>query len=218
MSSTKRGSKRSPADNYPTPGWCVHRLLEEVNLPNGRWLEPGVGNGDIVRAVHEKMEGADFFGFDIRNTKFIKSVQHQPELGEYVVGNLLKPDGRLLEVISNKGDSGFGANFPFDVSIGNPPFRLASQFIDFSLKYARNVAMLLRLNYLGSDTRAEFMHTYAPDVYVLPNRPSFRPSKRGLLTTDSIEYAWFVWSEERNRSEGKIKVLKTTPKEERRGR
>jgi hypothetical protein len=209
MSSTKRGSKRSPADNYPTPAWVVHRLLEEVALPNGRWLEPGVGNGDIVRAVHQKMEGAQFTGFDIRHTKFMKAAELQPELGDYFVGNLLKPEGRLLDIASGE---------KFAVAIGNPPFRLAAEFIDFSLHYAHTVAMLLRLNYLGSDTRAAFMHRLCPDVFVLPNRPSFRPSKRGLLTTDSIEYAWFVWGPDRDRTEGRIKVLKTTPKEERRGR
>jgi hypothetical protein len=206
MSSTKRGSKRSPADNYPTPAWVVHRLLDEVALPVGRWLEPGVGNGDIVRAVRQKLD-VQFTGFDVRNTKFIKDANAP----EFFVGNLLKPEGRLVELM--RGEKA-------DVAIGNPPFRLAAEFIDFSLKHAHHVAMLLRLNYLGSDTRAAFMRSLAPDVFVLPNRPTFRPSKRGLLTTDSVEYAWFVWGDEpgRNRSEGRVKVLKTTPKEERRGR
>jgi hypothetical protein len=208
LSSTKRGSKRSPADNYPTPGWVVHRLLDEVALPFGRWLEPGVGNGDIVKAVLKRRSDVEFTGFDIRNTPFIKK---QAAPGNYFVGNLLKPEGRLADAL-------FGPKF--DVSIGNPPFWLAAQFIDFALKHSKVVVYLLRLNYLGSDMRADFMRSLAPDVFVLPNRPSFRPSKRGLLTTDSIEYAWFKWEDEseRNRSEGTIKVLKTTSKEERRGR
>ena len=25
-------------DYYPTPAWCVRRLLEAVDLPGGRWL------------------------------------------------------------------------------------------------------------------------------------------------------------------------------------
>lgn len=213
MSSTKRGSKRSPADNYPTPAWVVHRLLEKVALPTGRWLEPGVGNGDIVRAVNEKRTGIDWSGFDIRETQWIEQAKVQPELGDFFLGDLLKPErfpgGQMLELMAGP---------KFDVSIGNPPFRRAAEFIDFSLKVALNVVMLLRVNYLGSDTRAEFMHTLCPDVFVLPNRPSFRPSKRGLMTTDSIEYAWFLWGEEpgRYRSEGRMAVLNTTPKEERR--
>jgi hypothetical protein len=43
MSSTNRGAAREPADNYPTPSWCVRRLLEAVELPPGRWLEPACG-------------------------------------------------------------------------------------------------------------------------------------------------------------------------------
>lgn len=35
------------------------------------------------------------------------------------------------------------------------------------------------------------MRSHTPDIYVLPNRPSF--SGKG---TDSIEYAWFVWRKE----------------------
>lgn len=209
MSSTKRGGKRSPADVYPTPAWCVHRVLEALPLPSGRWLEPGVGNGDIVKAVLERGTQAQFTGFDIRETKLIKSPATSAHLGDFFVGNILKPEGLLAELIGGP---------KFDVSIGNPPFRLAAEFINFSMKVALHTVMLLRLNYLGSDMRAEFMHTTCPDVFVLPNRPSFRPSKRGLLTTDSIEYGWFYWGPEETRQKvmGRLQVLKTTPKEERR--
>jgi hypothetical protein len=206
VSSTKRGGKRSEADNYPTPHWTVHRLLEKLNLPGGRWLEPGCGDGDIVKAVYDKREDVTFTGFDLRKTKFIKNAQAQPELGEFFVGNLLKPKDRLLELMSGP---------KFDVSIGNPPFYLAQQFIDFSLKISTHVVFLLRLNYLGSEKRHVFMTTQTPDFYSLPNRPSFRPSERGLRTTDSIEYAWFHWGEERLRSSGKFVVLNTTPKADR---
>jgi hypothetical protein len=48
-----------------------------------------------------------------------------------------------------------------------------------------------------------------PDIYVIPNRPSFTGGK-----TDSIEYAWFVWSKYNDygkNSSGKIVILETTP-------
>ncbi len=51
MSATNRGRQRSPADDHPTPEWCVRRLVEAVDLPGSRWLEPAAGDGAIVRAV-----------------------------------------------------------------------------------------------------------------------------------------------------------------------
>jgi hypothetical protein len=89
----------------------------------------------------------------------------------------------------------------FAVAITNPPFRLAQEFIDAALACADHVVMLLRLNYLASKGRWPFMSRHTPDVYVLPNRPSFTGGK-----TDSIEYAWFVWRPG-PRSEGRLRVL-----------
>jgi hypothetical protein len=89
----------------------------------------------------------------------------------------------------------------YAVAITNPPFRLAQGFIDACLKHADTVVMLLRLNYLASKARWEFMSARTPDVYVLPNRPSFTGGG-----TDSIEYGWFIWGQQQ-RSEGRIKLL-----------
>lgn len=53
MSSTARGAVRKREDYYPTPGWCVRRLLEATTtkLDGKRWLEPGAGMGHIIRAA-----------------------------------------------------------------------------------------------------------------------------------------------------------------------
>ena len=99
----------------------------------------------------------------------------------------------------------------FDVVITNPPFSDAEAFLRRSLELADHVVLLLRLNFLASAKRAELMRERAPDVYVLPNRPSF--DGKG---TDSIEYAWFHWPARRRRS-GRIQVLPCTPASERRG-
>lgn len=60
MTATGRSSKLSPsADNYPTPGWCIRRFLEEwpsfANVGT-RWLEPCAGDGSIIRAVDDYRE------------------------------------------------------------------------------------------------------------------------------------------------------------------
>ena len=54
------------------------------------------------------------------------------------------------------------------------------------------------------------MRAQEPDVYVLPNRPSF--TGHG---TDSCEYAWFVFGASRPKPRGLVRVLATTPKEQR---
>lgn len=200
MSSTKRGGQRSEADNYPTPEWCPHRLLEDefakLHLPGGRWLEPGAGDGAIIRSVNK-----------VRNDIQWTALEYREEC----TGDLIKavgPDGIVLieNYIVPPEDSKLRNDY--DVAIGNPPFHLAGEFIERSLMIAKVVVLLLRVNYLASGKRAAIMRENCPDTYVLPNRPSFRGSG-----TDSPEYAWLMWTQERPKNHGLLRVLNTTPKE-----
>ena len=197
MSSTNRGAQRIENDVYNTPEWCVRRLLEAVQLPVGKWLEPAVGEGAIIRAVKSRSVLAplvEWTAVDIRGFTGIVDVGHG------FAADFLRWEPRM-------GDVGN----PFKVCITNPPYSLAQQFIEHALDLADTVVMLLRLNYLGSEDRAPFWHSHPTDVYVLPNRPSFVGGK-----TDSCEYAWFVFGEaQRQRGDGSIRVLATTPRSER---
>jgi hypothetical protein len=77
----------------------------------------------------------------------------------------------------------------FDFIITNPPFSLAREFIEKSLTIANCVVMLLRLNFLGSQSRKELWEKHPPTaIHVLTKRPSF--TGHG---TDATDYAWFVW-------------------------
>jgi hypothetical protein len=189
MSSTNRGGQRNPADYYPTPAWCVDRLLDAVALPGGRWVEPAAGDGAIIRAVNARVPGVAWTCHELR-AECEPALLALPGVEAVHVGSYLHTAAPLADVI-----------------ITNPPFSLARDFVAASLPRARYVAMLLRLNFLSSGERANLMRSNAPDVYVLPNRPSFSGGGR----TDSVEYAWFVWPEERGRSAGKVQVLAETP-------
>lgn len=193
MSSTSRGGQRSPADYYATPAWCVHRLLESLQLPGGHWLEFAAGEGAIVRAINEKRNDVAWWLVELRE----QCASRLKGLGSCLVTNFL--DVPPIHV---------------DVAISNPPFSIAMEMILHSLKFAPWVIHLLRLNFLGTEERNEFFHNNMPDVYVIPNRVSFTADGKA----DSIEYAWFVWGPDRNKCIGKVEVLNSTPVGQRRPR
>lgn len=201
MSSTNRGARRDSQDFYPTPSWCVDRLLEEVDPPGGTWLEPAAGRGDIVAAVSEKR-------CDVR-WKLIEAHRHDEDRAAYRRLGVLARDVHhrsFLDVAPSD------LKERIDVVITNPPFSLAMEFVTHAMTFKPGViAMLLRLNFLATEGRAPFMRRHAPDVFVLPNRPSFTGGRK----TDSIEYAWFVWPGARRRKSGRVRVLDVTPRSER---
>lgn len=61
-----------------------------------------------------------------------------------------------------------------DLTITNPPYLLAEEFLRKSLSHSRCTVYLLRLGFLGSKKRKEFLSRNRPShVYVLSERPSF---------------------------------------------
>lgn len=184
MSSTKRGGQRSEADDYPTPPWAVHRLLEDPiakqTLPGGAWLEPGAGDGAIIRAVNEVRSDVIWTAYELRDATRPSLLDAVGPRGRVIIDDYVDPkgEGAALWVPAEVK--------PFKVALGNPPFWLAQPFIERSLMIAEMVMLLLRLNYVGSKKRHPFMRQYMPDAFVLPDRPPFRGEG-----TDSIEYAWF---------------------------
>ncbi len=73
--------------------------------------------------------------------------------------------------------------------ITNPPFSQAKEFIVKALSLADTVIMLLRLNFLGSQSRHNWWKQNPPTaLHVLSQRPSFTGNG-----TDATDYAWFIW-------------------------
>lgn len=113
--------------------------------------------------------------------------------------------------------------FSADLIVSNPPFSLAQEFIEKSLKEASTVVYLLRLNFLGSQSRYDFWQKNPPThIFVLSERPAFVSVCKGYTIdgkkhkgcgktfplgmkgvcdcggkvgpgTDATEYAWFCW-------------------------
>lgn len=183
---------RQAFDYYPTPAWCVRRLLEAVELPGGHWVEPAVGDGAIVRAVRALRSDVRWTTIDVRP-------EVEPDLVVDFVAPLYSSE---VDAVQPEGG--------WDVCITNPPYGQAAEFVVEARRRSTWVAMLLRLNWLASRERRSLLVGAMPDVYVLPDRPSFVGQG-----SDMTEYAWMIWS--RNRLDGgRIHVLSTTPLHERR--
>jgi DNA-directed RNA polymerase subunit RPC12/RpoP len=237
VSATGRGVERVDQDFYPTPAWCVDRLLEACPIRPGLLYEPFAGDGSIIAAVNDVLPAAagSWFASELREEAW------QP---------LVERVGYDRVQI---GDSINGTPFwdidPFDSIITNPPFSMAFDALLMSMGRACFVAFLLRLNFLGSEERSSFWRQFPPDIYVLPDRPCFhvfikdayvckpckknasveegepapRCSKCGAVcvfkgktrtTSDSTEYAWFVYPDGvRERRKGEHMVLAPTPLE-----
>ena len=190
MSATNRSAVRRHDDVYETPPWTVKRLLEEVQIPGGLWLEPCAGSGDIMRAVNEMRSDVAWQAIELRE-------ECAPALGSVVGVGCIKICSFL----------DYAAPLTFSAIVTNPPYGFAAEFLNHALPMAPFVAFLLRLNWLASHRRCELLREHMPDVYVLPNRPSFTGGR-----TDATEYAWMVWHGMSKRTHGTVRVLGETPK------
>lgn len=206
MSATNRGALRRQDDMYFTPSWCVRRLLEALPPipPSASILEPCAGEGAIVRQLRASLGPKQWiYGSDLRRTA--------AEMGAAGASHATGGVDYLAESFEFNSDR---------IIITNPPYSLAEPIVTKALSEAPMVIMLLRLNWLASESRQVFLCNNPPDVYVLPNRPSFVRGVNNRLVTDATEYAWFVWGSPQGpyppRTAGRLTVLATTPLEERR--
>ena len=182
--------ERDPFDYYPTPNWCVQRFLEKAahRLLVGNWIEPTAGDGAIIRSINQYGRGFE----KIQWTSVEIQERFKQQLAEVSEEVWI---GDFIEYSSSR---------KVEVCITNPPYKLAEAIVKHAQTQAKVVVMLLRINFLASEVRRDWMDQDTPDIYVIPNRPSFRGKG-----SDATEYAWFVWDE---KSCGKIEILECTPK------
>lgn len=174
MSSTNRGYDRHISDYYVTPVSEIKKFWREFKAHN-----------DIsdTKCVLDPSSGGDS-----------KHPMSYPEVLKDETFDLITMDIREDSLSVLKGDY-LKTEFdkPFDMIITNPPFSCAMQFLQKALNEVKDggyVIMLLRLNFLGSKTRNEWLKNNMPyEIYVHGKRMSFTDDGK----TDSIEYAHFVW-------------------------
>jgi hypothetical protein len=193
---SSKGRKTQPENEeefFETPPPSTEALImsDLITLPPGRWIDPCAGRGSIVRTVNRIRTDVDWI---------IRELQprFEPDLQQLVAGrprDVLLPCGDFVHMDWNFGMA--------DVAILNPPFSLTMQFLEACFDRAHWIACLQRTNFFGSKGRAPWLRKYCPDIYSLPERPSFRADG----STDSIEYSWFVFPPRHERRTGKVAML-----------
>ncbi len=98
--------RRKRLGQYMTPRALREELLDRCDLRQGmRVLDPGVGTGEFLRSVADRVADADLHGWDV-----------DPEV--LTVASRLVPEARLTERSALDPFSGS----LFDLVIGNPPY------------------------------------------------------------------------------------------------
>jgi len=178
MSSTNRSNARlnHVSDYYVTPRGAIEDFLlqwAKADCQNLLWLDPCAG-GDERHPMS--------YPYVINNTLGVAET------------NIHTIDIRKDSLAKTKGDFlSMNVEKQYDITITNPPFNIALDIIQKAFEVTKDggyVIMLLRLNFLGSQQRKQFWDKYKPKrIYVHHRRMSFTEDG----STDSIEYAHFVW-------------------------
>ncbi len=181
MSSTLRGYDRHKSDYYVTPDWIIDELFDHIpelfeEMEGRVALDPCAGGGIV--------NGTQAFGMP-----YPEALKRQ---GWNTIHTMDVREDSLAEI---KHDFlQWDTSIDYDLIITNPPFAIAEEITRKALNLADpesgKVIMLQRLNWLGSASRDDFFTEYPPSLIVMHAK---RPSFGGTSSTDSIEYAHFIW-------------------------
>lgn len=201
------GHERHADDSYRTEERVVDALVDWMldvwpAFAAYPTCDAGAGDGSIGGQLI-KRGFVDVFGVEKRVDLANKALEVMPTHCEDF---LVQARGEGLQVLP-----------PTSLVVMNPPYSLAMEFVQAALELVEQarardhfptVAALLRLNWLGSNARAQFHREHPAAIGVLPQRPSFTPDGR----TDSTEYAWFIWSGHPELSGGTWRMLSLAPR------
>lgn len=160
-------------DLYETPEVATRTLLRCEDLPHNIW-EPACGRGAIVRVLTEA-------GHTVRAT----------DLVDYGCGYA---GGHDFLTISERPSG-------FECVVTNPPFKLATEFVEHGLRLVPRVIVLARLAFIeGAKRQAIFRDCARVHAFVnrLPmmHRDGWPEDRR--IKSGSVAFAWFVFERGRN--------------------
>lgn len=219
MSARGLGTAINPFGNYPTPPHLFARFVEALRAAGETWLdaaevidEPCAGEGVLVGAIRTACPKARIYASDIREG-----------LGPQ---QLAAGAVSVMTMCALEACQSYATGRP-EAVITNPDFEIFADLLATHRRYRAEVpiALLGRGSlFCGAQDRAELLTTCgAPDVFMVPERPSFLRFRwvdehgRKLDTggSDSEGVAWYVWPGGEPRAEGRFRVLRLPTTEER---
>lgn len=165
-------------DFYATNPKAVQMLLDAISFPvDGKYLEPCVGQGHIAKVIKQNFPQSQLTAIDLVDRGY----------PETVVCNFLQwqPDGVYDEIITN------------------PPFSLATEFIEKGMSLLRDgghCSIFMKIQFLEGEKRRRLFDTYPPRwIYVFRKRMDVFAEgmemnpKTGKKWSTTFCFAWFVF-------------------------
>lgn len=168
--------KRIENDFYATNPLAVEMLMGVYQFNNGSFLEPCVGNGNILKAVKDKFPHSKMVGVDLIDRGH--------------------PNTIVNDFLTYETDE------KFDNIITNPPYSLAKEFVEKGMELLSangKMAMFLKIQFLEGAKRTEMFKEYPPKyIYVFTKRmPTWNNGQptdpKGKRWATTMCHAWFVW-------------------------
>ncbi len=164
------GETRQNEDFYATHPMAIPPLMKVLGWENGgkHVYEPGCGKGHLSEMLR-------LYGHTVVATDLIDR--------GYGIGG--------IDFLSNT----IYDNDSYDAVIMNPPYKVALEFIQKSIKIAPIVCAFLRIAFLESSKRREFFEQHPPRfVAVFTERiPSSKDAVFDPKESSAVCYAWFIW-------------------------
>lgn len=169
-------------DYFITPQYAIDKLIEYEDF-QGTILEPCSGNGKISKTFEEK--GYTVFSSDLRED-------------EDVYGK------KGIDCMSLKG-------IQANNLITNPPYLTTKKLLNMSKHFLtladHKIALLLRLAFLESKARHEFLTTSPLDKVLVfsqrltMHREGMTDEEKTKVGSGKIAFAWFIWNHQKPQNE-----------------
>ena len=171
-----------PRDCRDTPPWVVDTFLATFKLPTQHVVEPFAGRGRFVRGLLD--HGYNTTAVEVRE-EMRPLLERYPDASTHI-GDWI---GYLQSLRKANVD------FSRISLLSNPPFSIAWEMATICKNAGfRCVAFLLTLNFFASKKRhAWWKENPVTDLRILSRRPSYD----GTGSTDTRDYAFFIWEQGR---------------------